>query len=141
MAEPGDEPLAQELPDHAGGQPTPVTGIRPPSPPDFSALSTVGDTWKMFKQKWRNYEVITNLAVQGRQNHVALLLHTLGDDGLRIYNGFHFNTVDEERTVEEILTKFDDYAVGEVNETHERFIFNQRDQTPGETTHSLTHPR
>ena len=39
--------------------------------------------------------------------------------------------------MEEIIGKFDAFAVGEVNETYERFIFNNRDQKEGETFESF----
>ena len=37
----------------------------------------------------------------------------------------------------EIISKFDSFAVGEENETYERFIFNNRDQKEGETFESF----
>ena len=81
--------------------------------------------------------MITNLERQETQYQVTLLLHTLGDEALKVYNGFHFNVDSENRTVEEIISKFDAFAVGEVNETYEMFIFNNRDQKEGETFESF----
>ena len=101
-------------------------GIRPPPP--LSIEHNASDNWKLFKQKWKIYYVITNLERQDNQYQVALLLHRLGDEALKVYNGFHFNVDEENRTVEEIISTFDTFAVGEVNETYERFIFNNRDQ-------------
>ena len=75
-------------------------------------------------------QVHTNLGVHTRQYTVALFLKTVGDEALKVYNGFKFpneNTV----TVADIIAKFDTFAVGEVNETYERFIFNQRRQHEG----------
>ena len=111
---------------------TPVHGIRPPPP--LSIEHNVSDNWK---QKWKIYSVSTNLERQDNQYQVALLLHTLGDEALKVYNGFHFNVDEENRTVEEIISKFDAFTVGEVNETYERFIFNNRDQKEGETFESF----
>ena len=59
--------------------------------------------------------------------------HTLGDDALRAYNGFSFVSTDENRSVDEIIVKFDTFAIGEVNETYKRFVFNKRDQKEGES--------
>ena len=61
--------------------------------------------------------MITNLATHDRVYQVALLLHTLGDEGLKIYNGVQFATDENVRTTAEILEKFDSFAVAEVNET------------------------
>ena len=57
----------------------------------------------------------------------------MGDEGLRIFNGFTFNTAAIERTTAEIVAKFDTFAVGEVNETYERFVFNQQVQKGDES--------
>jgi len=54
-----------------------------------------------------NYAVITNLANQSRQYQVALLLHVMGDQALKIYNGFNFATTEDNRSVDKILAKFD----------------------------------
>ena len=81
---------------------------------------------EIIRQKWENYSVLTNLTSQA-----ALLLHTLGDDGL--HNGFQFNTPKEERTTAEIIALFEAFAVGEVSITYERYVFNERFQQEGET--------
>ena len=52
----------------------------------------------------------------------------VSDGALRIYDGFTFDTDSDTRTVDEILTKFDSFTVGEANECYERFIFNNRNQ-------------
>ena len=65
---------------------------------------------------------MTNQGQQARDDQVALFLHTLGDEVLQANNGFHFQTADNARTVDEILNKFDEYAIGEVNETYERYV-------------------
>ena len=77
-------------------------------------------------------KTITQLTNHSRQYHVALLLHAVGDEGLCIYNGFTFETQAGARTTNGIIAKFDNFAVGEINETYERFVFNQRCQSPDE---------
>jgi hypothetical protein len=111
-------------------RPRPVPGIRPPLPVCFE--SNPAENWKIFKQKWGNYAIITNLAAQSREYQVALLLHTVGEEALKVYNGFEFTTPETQRTLNEILTQFDGFAVGEVNETYERYLFNKRDQKESE---------
>ena len=56
----------------------------------------------------------------------------MDDDALRAYNGLSFDTPDNERTVSEIIENFQNYAIGCVNETYERFRFNQRIQKEDE---------
>ena len=129
MAEGNDQP---EQP--ARGQ-APVPGIRPPPPVCLD--SNISENWRYFKQKWRNYAVITKLANQTAQYQVALLLHVLGEQALKIYNGFTFTSTEENRTVDEILQKFDEFAIGDVNETYERYVFHSRNQNEGETFESF----
>ena len=65
------------------------------------------------------------------------MLHTLGDEALLIYNGFQFATPEDDRTIVQIIEKFDDFAIGEINVTYERFIFNKGNQQDGETFESF----
>ena len=92
----------------------------------------IGDNWKLFKQKWINYSIITNLEAHPRRYAVALFLHTIGDNALKIYNGFTFPN-EENITVADIIAKFNTFVVGETNETYERFLFNKRNQLEGES--------
>ena len=105
--------------------PNPIPGIRPPA--ELIVEGNIGDNWKLFKQKWINYSIITNLEAHPRRYAVALFLHTIGDNALKIYNGFTFPN-EENITVADIIAKFDTFAVGETNETYERFLFNKRNQ-------------
>ncbi|KAG1712216.1 hypothetical protein GQR58_002396 [Nymphon striatum] len=107
-----------------------ISGFRPPTSPDFEGTH-VAENWKLFKRKWNNFSIISNLAEQSDDYQVAMLGHTLGDQGLKLLDGFSFSS--DSPTVGEILSKFDQFAVGEINETYERFIFNNRDQNAGET--------
>lgn len=111
--------------------PRPLTGIKPPQ-----ALVTTGqisESWKLFIQKWKNYAILTQLNKQSMEYQVALFLHSIGDDALVIYNGFVFKSAESDRTVDEIIDEFTKYAIGEINESYERFKFNQCIQKKDET--------
>ena len=112
--------------------PGPVAELRPPQPLNVTDTN-IFENWRLFHQKWRNYAVITNLNQQPRLYQVALFLHTIGDEALKVYNGFKFDTTEADRTVDEIVQKFETFAVGEINETYERYIFNRRNQHDGES--------
>ena len=101
----------------------PVAGIRPPPP-----LCMGDNLSKLFKLKWHNYAIITYLTRQSLQYQTALLLHTLGDEALKMHYEFQFSTPEDERTPTEIMQAFDKYAIGETNETYERYIFHTRKQ-------------
>ena len=108
----------------------PIHGIRPPAPVNLD--SNPADSWRLFRQKWQNYATITQLQKQPAEYQVALFLHTIGDAALQIYNGFTFDTDDDSRSVTDILAKFDSFAIGEINECYERFVFHNRTQQQSE---------
>ena len=102
-------------------------------PPLLLFGSSPATNWRLFKRRWKNFSVLSDLAKKPREYQVALLENNLGDDAMRIYEGFRFDTPDDERTVAEILAKLESYSVGEANETYERFVFNRRCQDEGES--------
>ena len=108
-----------------------VSDVTPPNPPVFD--SNIASNWKLFKLMWSDYEVLSEMEKKPQKFRVARLKHSLGDDGLRIYNRFQFDTEEDHRTVDQILKMFDSYVAGESNETCERYKFYSRDQKEGET--------
>ena len=112
--------------------PAPLHAIKSPAPLVTEAL-IISENWKLLKQKWNNYQILTQLDKHRRDYQVSLLLHTFGDDALKTYNGLKFDKPEEERTVTEILDVFESFAIGEVNNTYEHFKFNHRSQKEGES--------
>ncbi|XP_044176794.1 uncharacterized protein LOC122959528 [Acropora millepora] len=105
-------------------------GITPPKPLDVSG--NVADNWKQFKQVWKNYSIITNLSAQSEECRLALFLHCIGPEALKIYNGMQFANDEERGSLAAMLEKFDEFTIGEVNKTYERYIFNGRNKGPDE---------
>ena len=108
-----------------------VQGITPPK--TLNTTGNIVDDWKEFKQVWENYSIITSLNTQSEPYRVALFLHCLGPDALKIYNGMQFANEVDKKTLSKIIEKFDEFTIGEVNETYERYVFNGRNQGPDET--------
>ena len=134
MVDPADggAPAAEDIPASSGANagaaapnglaPSPVTGIRPPA--TLCLEGNVAESWKLFRQKWEIYSMLTRLECQRTEYQVALLLHTLGDEGLRVYNSFELDNP----SIAGGLQRFEEFAVGELNQTYERFVFNKRSQ-------------
>ena len=109
-----------------------IPGLKPPD--KFSMPSTaIPEAWKLFKQRWTSYAVLSSLSTLPNKVQVALFLHCLDDNALTTYNGFSFKTEENERTVAEIISTFDEFTIGEINITAERFSFNQRNQSEDES--------
>ena len=109
----------------------PMQGIHPPSHLDVK--ENIAENWKTFKQAWSNYAIIMNIHQQLETFKVALFLHCIGPEALKIFNGMSFDNAQEKEKLENILKKFDEFTIGETNETYERYMFNSRNQLPDET--------
>ena len=106
--------------------------VQPPA--HFNAsVSDVAEEWKLWRQMWDNYAILTNLSCQPQAYQTALLLHCLGPDGVRVYNGLKFANEDESKVCLVILDKLNLHFLGETREFFERFKFNQRSQEAGES--------
>jgi len=62
---------------------------------------------------------------------VALFLYSIGPEAVEIYNSFDLSEENRKKP-SEIIKGFDNFAIGETNETYERYVFNSRDQKEGE---------
>ena len=111
-----------------------VQGITPPQPLDTTG--NIIEKWKQFKQVWNNYSIITGLSAQTEDYRVALFLHCLGPEALKLFNGMQFANETERKTLVKIIEKFDEFAIGEVNETYERYVFNGRNPGQDESIHA-----
>ena len=101
-----------------------IPGLKPP--PHLQSLSP--KEWKLWKQQWLNYALLANLTSYTGEYQVALLLHTMGPKYLEIFSSFENQTND----IKAVIKQFEAYAIGETNESYERYIFNQRKQREGE---------
>lgn len=101
-------------------------------PPPLTLTDNRIEQWKTFKARWDNYALLSSFDKVPRDLQVAQLQNCLGDEALKMLSGFKFNTPAEERTVDEILTTFEKFVIGQVNETLERYKFGKRDQMEGE---------
>ena len=111
-----------------------ISGIKPPNSLNFDGNKL--EHWPLWKQQWANYVVISRLNTQPTDYQTAMLLNSVGTEALKVYNGFVF-APDESRDVTHIIRKFDEHIIGQLNETYERYKFNCRNQTPGESVDSF----
>ena len=72
---------------------------------------------------WENYLIVSGLESKPDKYKCALLLHTIGREALRFYNGFDM-TVAQRQTPSEIIKKFDEHIQGGTKEFFERYKFN-----------------
>ena len=91
----------------------PLPAVKPPQP--LSLGSNKIEAWRIFKRRWENYSLLTDLPKRKREYQVAMFENCLDDDALQLLNGFSFNSPADSRTVNELIDKFEAFAIGEVN--------------------------
>ena len=106
-----------------------LTSIKPPAALNVSSNQI--ENLKLFKQAWENYAIIANLDQKDEKYKKALFLHCIGTEALKVYNTLTFTEAED--TLDPIINKLEQYMIGEVNETYERYKFNQRSQREGES--------
>ena len=104
-----------------------LDGIAPPGKLDVNK-GNIAENWKTYKQVQSNYCIVTGLDSRSEECRVALFLHCIGPEALRVYNGLPFPDEAERKKMKSVFGKFDEKTVGEVNETYEQYVFNSRNQ-------------
>ena len=59
-------------------------------------------------------------------------MHCIGSEALKTFNGFSFDDESNRKKLDKVIEKFEEYTIGRINETFERYRFNSRNQEPSE---------
>ena len=84
MADPDENP---HVPAPAAPTATVIPTLSPPPPLEIKNVNSANNSenWKVWKQRWNNYGIISNLAQQTNEYKLALFFHALGTDGLTLF--------------------------------------------------------
>ena len=107
--------------------------ILPPQPLDLRNSGEIAENWKLWKEKYTNYFVISRLQQESEQYQLAMFKHAIGDDGLKVIKTFSYTTEENVNDWRVVMSKLEKHCIGEVNEIHERYCFNRRDKLPTES--------
>ena len=80
-----------------------------------------------------NYSIVARLDQFEEGFKTAMFLWLVGEDGLEIYDGMDFSPETDREMLNKVVKKFEEFCIGETNETYERFIFNRRNQEENES--------
>ncbi|KAK3729275.1 hypothetical protein QZH41_000300 [Actinostola sp. cb2023] len=64
--------------------------VKSPGTLEVSESQHTAKTWKLWKQMWGNYAIVTNLDSQREEYRKAVFLCTIGQSALEIYNSFQY---------------------------------------------------
>ena len=107
--------------------------ILPPQHLDLKTTGEIAENWKLWKEKYNNYFVISQLERESPEYQLAMFKHAIGDDGLKVIKTFSYSETENANDWRVVMGKMEKHCIGEVNEIYDRYCFNKRDKLPTET--------
>lgn len=102
---------------------------RIPEPMRFEG--NLNENFKRFYQNFEFYLTATEKDTKSDKVKIAILLNTIGNEGVEIFNTFRI-PVDEIGKYNVVVEEFQRYCAPRKNRTYERFVFNNRCQETDE---------
>ena len=97
-------------------------GLPPPEPLDLSG-GNVSENWRKFKQKYTNYEIATGISSKPSATRVATLLTVISNDAIDVFNTITWDEEGDDKEIEQVLQKLEEYCEPKKNVSYERFRF------------------
>jgi len=104
-----------------------------PLPAPLRITATLAVEWKRFKGQWSNYVKAAKVDKEERDCQAAIFLACIGADAYDIFSNMEFPQEEDKADPEKLIEAFERHCIGEINEVYERYVFNRRQQEPGET--------
>ena len=104
-----------------------------PPPAPLSLSGNIAENFKRFSQAFNIYLIATGLSEKSKKVRANVLLHVIGEEGVRVFNGMTWAVEDHKEDPERIIGKLKDYCTPRTNITFERNVFNRRSQNIQET--------
>ena len=98
-----------------------------PPPAALSLTGVVAQNFKQFKQAFNIYMIATGLDKKDKKIQANILLHVIGPDAVKVYNGFTWaiaqgvNPAEDKEDPAQILQKFEDYCTPRTLKTLDEF--------------------
>ena len=103
-----------------------------PTPLDMTNMNMAAEKFQMWKLKFLDFCILTNLEQQRPEYQLAIFRQSIGDAALKAMQRFKFQSDEDKTDWHILLRKLEDFCVGERNETYERYKFFSRKQEEGE---------
>ena len=103
-------------------------------PPGALVLEgNLSENWRRWVQRFDLYLTASGKIEQDEKVQCAILLHTIGEEALEIYNTFRFATGEDPNKIDHLKKKFEDYFNPRKNTVFERYKFWECKQQEGES--------
>lgn len=99
----------------------------------MSFKGNVAENWKLWRARFENYLVASEIIKKDKKTQCAQLLHYIGDEGFKVYTTFHLED-EEQGKLQPLITKFEEHFIGKENLAYERYKFFTYRQSEGQTT-------
>ena len=96
--------------------------ITPPKYLDLKHSGEIAENWKLWKEKYNNYFVISRLDRETPEFQLAMFKHTIGDDALKVIKTFNYAEGENSSDWRVLMEKMEKHCIGEVNEIYERYF-------------------
>ena len=107
--------------------------MNPPAALKLKSSKDANLSWKKFKQSWMLYEIASGIKEKSPEVRLATFLHVGGEDAIEKYNGFTFDSEEDQRNLEVVIEKFDRDCQSNINVLAARYEFYNRRQQKDET--------
>lgn len=97
-----------------------VAGIRPPKPLTFT--ENMSANWKDWVQQFNWYATASQLSKKSAEVQAATFMAVIGPEAIQIFNNFNL-TEAEQKDIEQIKNKFQEYFIPKINVSFERYNF------------------
>ena len=81
--------------------------ITPPQPLALKHSGEVGENWKLWKEKYNNYFVISRLNRESPEYQLVMF----GDDALKVMKTFSYTEAEVSDTWHVVMDKFEKYCI------------------------------
>jgi hypothetical protein len=115
----------------AGMAPMLASSFRPPSALQMDS-GNLEQAWTLWLQKFNLYLSASRSNLLDESVQVAMLLSSIGDEALHVFNTFTFQNDADKQRIEVVKQKFAEYCMPRKNIVFERYTFWKTAQSPGE---------
>ena len=94
--------------------------------------SNVAEKWSEWKEMWEHYSVASKVNKEEGDVQVAALLTAIGPEATKVFKTWNLSAT-ERKDIKGVIERFGNYCNPRKNIPFERYLFNSRQQEPGES--------
>lgn len=106
------------------------TNFKQPNP--LVLNGNLSENWRRFYQTFDIFMEASSLGSRSSSRKTAILLNTIGEEALEIFNSFVFTDEGDKKDYDKVIEKFQSYCNPKKNKTYHRFLFYKRQQQKDE---------